>query len=424
MFVTLCGFCHTGSGQEVPGFGPLEGEKPLPGFGASAELYAELAALVIESDRQKAIRDVKKADKNGDWVLDAAEMKAVGWSLEKNDVNGDGRIPLREMTLRWAQYRTRNDRAPQAQPAPRKANGHTGTPRAAESRQRPRLPTDPDVRARNQLAGNVARQIMASFDKDGDSILERKEWQSNATKFGNVAAADLDRDGQIDVPELAQWFSQRLPSLASSRLAPDLRVLDSDRDGQVAMAEFADEFTEETLAEFRRYDRNADGLITPEESLTAIPTESDYLDDQTRVLQPMSVVASEIWIDEDFVIDDIDVRVLIARRGDDQLRLSLEGPDGQSVLLFRGRWQPWRGAPLFDNTVLDDEAKPINNAPRPPAGRKTFPPEGVGKNDVPSLSYFYGKRSRGSWRLIVRNLGEVGTGWLREWSLIIKRREN
>lgn len=405
------------------GFGLAKEEKPLLGFGEYAETYAELAAIVNDSDRQKALRDVKKADKNGDWVLDAAEMKAVGWSLERNDINGDRRIPLWEMTLRWAQYRTTGDRPQQTQPSRRRSPPPSN--RSNSTRRPLQLEADPVARQRNQLADNAARQIMARFDKNSDNVLQPAEWQSPDTTFDNVAAADANRDGRIEAAEVSRWFKSRLPPLAASRLGTNLRVMDVNRDGQVSLPEFADEFTDETLAEFRRYDRNADGLITAEESRALAPaTDANYLNDHGRVLQPMAVVASEIWIDEEFVIDDIDVRVLIARRGDDQLRLSLEGPDGQSVLLFRGRWQPWRGAPLFDNTVLDDEAKAIINAPRPPPGLKTFPPEGVGKRDVPSLSYFYGQRSRGSWRLIVRNLGEVGTGWLREWSLLIKRRED
>ena len=59
----------------------------------------------------------------------------------------------------------------------------------------------------------------------------------------------------------AERLPDGLPGLFTSK--------DRDRDGQVTMAEFARTWTEETFAEFNRWDLNRDGWITASECLTA-----------------------------------------------------------------------------------------------------------------------------------------------------------
>ncbi len=41
--------------------------------------------------------------------------------------------------------------------------------------------------------------------------------------------------------------------------------LDGDGDGQISMGEYATNWTGEKAAEFARYDKNGDGVISPEE---------------------------------------------------------------------------------------------------------------------------------------------------------------
>ncbi len=55
--------------------------------------------------------------------------------------------------------------------------------------------------------------------------------------------------------------SDRKPGLPS-----ELRSRDANGDGQVSMSEFSHYWSSSTVAEFRRWDLNNDGIITPKEA--------------------------------------------------------------------------------------------------------------------------------------------------------------
>jgi hypothetical protein len=55
--------------------------------------------------------------------------------------------------------------------------------------------------------------------------------------------------------------SDRKPGLPS-----ELRSRDANGDGQVSMSEFSRYWSDSTVAEFRRWDLNNDGIITPKEA--------------------------------------------------------------------------------------------------------------------------------------------------------------
>jgi len=84
-------------------------------------------------------------------------------------------------------------------------------------------------------------------------------------------AADGDR--RIDRTELAEWLiDQELQRVrgTAKELPPWLTERDADQDGQVSMAEFTDEWTDAEYARFGRLDLNEDGVIVPDECLTAM----------------------------------------------------------------------------------------------------------------------------------------------------------
>jgi hypothetical protein len=154
--------------------------------------------------------------------------------------------------------------------------------------------------------------IIQQSDKDGDGKLARGEWITpgkwgtfdEANRSGGdfvtsdeliVHLIDLLRRGQLSgelgnsagAPEAsaveAASTSTSPPARKSGRFLTSAERLpkglpdwftakDADGDGQIAMAEFARQWSPDRVAEFDRYDRNHDGVITAAECLkTAKP---------------------------------------------------------------------------------------------------------------------------------------------------------
>lgn len=149
-----------------------------------------------------------------------------------------------------------------------------------------------------------AESVIARYDQNGDRRLGAAEW---GAMRGEPASIDTDGDGQISVAEYARHVveyarrrrirlmpafptSSSLPSLLGvtekeptaadavplerrfaaprDRLAgvPDWFLSrDADGDGQLTLAEYAPQHNASALAEFARYDRNGDGVVTPQE---------------------------------------------------------------------------------------------------------------------------------------------------------------
>jgi subtilisin-like proprotein convertase family protein len=136
------------------------------------------------------------------------------------------------------------------------------------------------------------------------------------------------------------------------------------------------------------------------------------------MLPPGRTIISEIEVDEDYPIGDLDVQISITHTSVGRLDGFLVGPDGQRIELFTevgGRDDH------FDRTVFDDQARvPINKA-RPPF-EGSFMPEGLVKRQ-PSLSHFEGQSVKGLWQLIIRGTRSDRFGMLHRWSLIVRPQE-
>ena len=154
-----------------------------------------------------------------------------------------------------------------------------------------------------------ARTTIRAHDKNGDMILDADE-QSG---LGQSKGADLDRDGKITVDELfaatmakasgsssnsttssvAQNNASSTPAVTqrdtkdsskpakpkrkSYRFTPGkdrlpaglpswFKSRDANGDGQVAMSEYSRSWSNRTAAEFQRYDKNNDGMVTAAEA--------------------------------------------------------------------------------------------------------------------------------------------------------------
>lgn len=147
---------------------------------------------------------------------------------------------------------------------------------------------------------NYAANLMRQYDTDKNGTLEKEEWSRMSM---DPKDADRNHDGHITLDELAAWllaYSQNRSGSSGSTspaskiwssttsngkrsyraLAPAERFpkglpdwftqKDTNGDGQVSMAEYSSAWTDESAAEFAKYDLNNDGVITADECLKAL----------------------------------------------------------------------------------------------------------------------------------------------------------
>ena len=346
--------------------------------------------------RQHAEWLMDKLDKNDNGTLDRNEVPPewkTGNGLSWADANGDGQVTTLEMQVGAVRFLGENELA-----AKRKEN--------------------PDLKTCDNLAADFFRR----YDKNGDKALDRFE---RAAIRGDVSAADLNNNGLVRRDELNQWLLTTLTSQQSSKLPDGLPVWfvesDIDLDGQVLLSEFLRSRPEAMTSEFERYDYNADGIVTAHESVSRTAGgKRRYSNASPSVFGANKESYSEVYIDDDWTIADIDVQIAIGKNGDDDIVLLLVGPDKTTVTLYyTSRLKAWGGGPLFEDTIIDDEAPKMTERLRLPPAHRSFRPQSMNHKGMPSLSAFYGKPARGTWRLVVRNKSRAA-GLLEGWALLVK----
>ncbi|MDP6446867.1 MAG: proprotein convertase P-domain-containing protein [Pirellulaceae bacterium] len=401
------------SQDRLPGFGQPPQQPPLLGFGKDARNRAR----VTSKDRAQAESVFSKYDRNRDGVLGPKEIIQTGWGndvVRQNDLNRDGRIPIEEMALRYANYRVEQATAARRKriAAIEQANKQKRTPPQVV-----KLPIDPATLRRTQMCSSVASELVGRYDRNGNKQLEVAECL-RVGQYGNVSGADRDGDQVVTHAELTTWLTRRLPPIATSRLAPALRLLDVNHDGQIAMDEFAQQWDAKKLRSFQLLDKNADGVISATESNSS-PTPRRAIRHGTSrpiLLNPGNRATSTIYVEDDSPIQDLDIQIALTKQVDFQLRVTLQGPDGQQVLLYDASVPPWTGY-VFEDILFDDEAERIaTTLPRPPLLRR-MPVDGT-KQNLPGLKHFYDKSARGTWRLEIQNLNQHA-GVLNRWALLV-----
>ncbi|MBM4090844.1 MAG: hypothetical protein FJ276_15685, partial [Planctomycetes bacterium] len=411
---------ETGEPAPVRGFAE-DGTLPIvPGFGTDATTeYA-----VTKQDLEEAARRLARDDKNQDAVIDREEARNTRW-FENDpfvyDSNKDGRLSLRELAQRYAKRRAAEERdgtggPPTTERSPSRSEGSRDNPRQRNEPPRDWRGGGPqESRPEDRGVWYLARTVIDRYDADRSGELEQSEWRGLGR---NATRADTNRNGRIDVRELATWLhSQEQKQAGAGTLGlPDwFHDRDLNSDGQVALSEFADELTDAKIAEFRVHDLNGDGFITSSEYLDSLRTLSGtFRNDSAMVIPRGGIAVSEINVDSEDVIADLDVQLSITHTSVNQLDAFLIGPDGQRIELFT---QVGGTDDHFNSTILDDEADQRIVEGRPPFHGR-YQPEACTKQQ-PSLAHFYGKPAKGVWQLMIRSTKNDRSGVLHGWALIV-----
>lgn len=216
----------------VPGFG-LE-EQPLPpaGFGSAGDLFV---VQVTDDDREDAEDRMRRYDRNRDGRLSREEISGGRWSDDpfRYDANRDGSLTPNELAVRYAQRRIDRERA--------------------------RSEDDDDDRDSNSRYSRFSYRGRDGGDRDDGRSRYSFSRDGDERSDGDSSRGPLARTYRFLSPE------ERLPAGLPDWFAS----LDADRDGQVLMAEFAEQWNDSVAANFSAFDTNGDGLITPEECLSA-----------------------------------------------------------------------------------------------------------------------------------------------------------
>jgi Ca2+-binding EF-hand superfamily protein len=287
----------------VPGFGEPEGVTAVPGFGPPKVEGGIRSRGIPLEDRytQAVIRYVdgvlQRYDRDRSRALERSEWGAVSWRSDpvKSDTNGDGNLSREELCERIKDFdEVRGVAAAQA-----KGGANT------------------NASANRQKLEEAAKSLMARYDANNNGVIDQDEVKRLGGYYQN---ADTNGDTMISREELvdrsaayaksdgaASSSASAGSSSAANKPTPtaapagesyrvtaeggegtqrgyrprsDIQRLpkglpdwftrnDGDGDGQIAMAEFAAAWTDAKLAEFRKYDADSDGVITPDEYLAS-----------------------------------------------------------------------------------------------------------------------------------------------------------
>ncbi len=397
-----------GGGTVVP-FGPDEDQPLVPVFGLARVRYPYTLEDLDEADQT-----LRRYDRNDDNFINGREIDEVKWTHRNpfaDDLNADGRLSRLELGQRYARRRLLRDNSGELVQKARRTGGEI------------RKSNDEKGEDRSQWwrqGGNkhwLTASLMGRFDVNKNGRLEPNEVHTLGIPVGQV---DIDRDGELTREELFALVTQMQNEAGdlTEGLPGWFYELDIDRDGQVAMHEFTTTWTTDKRQEFASLDVNKDGLLTSSEVLRATST-GGYRNETAQVLPPYRTIVSEIEIEDDFRIRDVDVQLSITHSHVEHLDGYLIGPDGQRIELFSS---VGGGGDHFDQTVFDDQARISITKARTPF-KDSFLPEGLLKRQ-PGLSVFNGKSAKGVWQLIIRGSRSDRFGMLHSWNLRMKTIED
>ncbi|MDA0285395.1 MAG: proprotein convertase P-domain-containing protein [Planctomycetota bacterium] len=391
--------------SSVQTFAPDTDQPLVPEFGLGDVKYP-----YIQADLNAAESIIRKCDRNGDGYVDRAEAANSKWTHRdpfEMDLNKDDRLSRQELTQRYARRRLLDNAATELVQKARRTGGDI----------RPSIRTqgNPVSSGSGRNSSRLVSDMMERFDMNRNERLEFLEAKKLGIPQGRV---DLDNDGALSRDELFAFVKQLQDEAGDLTAGLPLWFVerDADRDGQVAMHEFTTEWTNENRQEFTSLDANSDGLLTPSELLQSHAIiGGNYRNSRAEVLPPGRTIISEIEVDDEFLIGDLNVELSITHSHADDLDAYLTGPEGQRIELFT---EVGGSGDHFDHTVFDDQAREVISKARAPF-KGTFLPEGL-LNRQPGLSSFNGKSIKGVWQLVIRCTRSERFGMLHSWGLTVK----
>ena len=396
----------------VKPFGPDPDQPYVPEFG-----LAEVKFPYVQADLKLATEIIGRYDHNKDGFIDRAEAAENRWTHRNpfdDDLNKDDRISRMELTQRYARRRLLEGGSRELGRKAWRTGGEV--PSSGKDKKKR---DDSEWWRKGGTSHWLTASMMGRFDLNRNGRLEATEAQRLGMPLGQI---DLDRDGEVSREELHALLIEMQDEAGdvTEGLPGWFYELDADRDGQVAIHEFTTEWTIAKHEEFDSVDANGDGLLTAAEVLQSkAMVGGSYQNEIAEVLPPRRTIISEIEVNDDFVIKDLNVELSITHSNDSFLDGYLTGPDGQRVELFA---EVGGGGDHFEQTVFDDQSDtPITKAKPPFTG--TFRPHALDKRQ-PGLSSFTGKNVKGVWQLVVRGTRSDRFGMLHSWGLTVKPQED
>ena len=394
----------------VRSFEPDDDQPLVPEFGLPEVKYP-----YIKADLELADRMIRTRDRNLDGFIDRKEASYERWTHRDpfaDDLNQDDRLTRLELAQRYARRRALDQVSGELrQKAWRTYQDNGGSEGEREE----------DRSMWWRRGGNsywLAATIISRFDTNRNGRLEVTEVKELGMPVGQI---DINLDGELSREEMYSYLEpiQKEVGEMTEGVPGWFFELDANDDGQIAMSEFATEWTDEKMAEFKSFDMNEDALLTINEITRAKTLMGGSFANRTaEILPPGKTVISEIVIDDDILVGDLNLQISLTHTHVSYLDCFLTGPDGQRIELFSG---VGGHDDNFDNTVFDDQSRyPINKA-RPPF-EGSFQPMALLKRQ-PSLSHYNGKNARGVWQLVVRGSRSDRFGMLHLWSLNIRPQE-
>ena len=386
----------------VKPFGPERDEPIVPGFG-----IGKIRFPYIQEDIEEADRTMRRCDQDDNGFISRKEALRNRWTHRDpfaDDFDKDDRLSHMELTQRYARRRLVANLTYRLGTQERRR-------REAERLEREQKPRSEWWRKEGNKSWLTA-SLMGRFDSNRNGTLEFTE----ASAIGiPVNRMDMDSDGVVTRDELQGLVTMMQEDAGDMNdgLPGWFYELDADRDGQVALSEFSS--AERPLREFTTLDKNADGLLTYAEAISAKSiVGGNYANNSAEVLPPKRVVVSEIEVEDDFLIGDVNVELSVTHSHVGHLDAFLISPSDEKIELFT---EIGGGGDNIVRLILDDQAgKPVVKG-RPPF-EGSYQPESLTKKQ-PSLSKFNGQSCKGVWKLEIRGVRSDRFGMLHRWGLAI-----
>lgn len=394
--------------NKVKSFKPDPDQPIVPGFGLGRIKYRYL-----QQDLDEADETIGRYDYNRDGLISRSEALRSRWTHRNpfdDDINKDDQLSRMELTQRYARRRMlQEDIGELARRSRRVGNDLEAS--------RKRRTDDSQWWRKGGSNFWLTASLMGRFDANRNGRLELSETESLG-----IPAAKLDTDGDGEISRDEMFAIVKLMQDDAGDMTLGLPCwfyeMDKNRDDQVALHEFA--AVSRRLDEFELLDQNEDGFLTVAEASKAEAiVGGQYRNETAEVLPPQRTIISEIEVEDDYLIGDVDVQISITHSHVGYLDAFLTNPDGQRIELFT---EVGGGGDHFENTIFDDQA-PVQITRAKPPFRGRFRPKGPEKKQ-PGLQAFNDKSVKGVWQLVVRGTRNDRFGMLHKWSLRVTPKDD